>query len=113
MKNRDYSLDFLAGILLLQIIYNHCCSISKSVSIDLSFLAFYMPWFFYKGGMFFKTLESKQMLMGGGKVATAFYEILHYRVKHRFYIIAVKGCVSFGFLVTSSQIYPATRIILW
>lgn len=67
MKNRDYSLDFLAGILLLQIIYNHCCSISKSVSIDLSFLAFYMPWFFYKGGMFFKTLESKQMLMGGGK----------------------------------------------
>ncbi|MDR5580342.1 hypothetical protein BJP75_00015430 [Bacteroides thetaiotaomicron] len=72
MKNRDYSLDFLAGILLLQIIYNHCCSISKSVSIDLSFLAFYMPWFFYKGGMFFKTLESKQMLMGGKRLLLPF-----------------------------------------
>lgn len=54
MKNRDYSLDFLAGILLLQIIYNHCCSISKSVSIDLSFLAFICLGFFIKEECFLK-----------------------------------------------------------
>lgn len=51
--SREKYIDVVAGIMIAWMILGHCKYFSH---IDLSFhkyLGFYMPWFFYKSGMFF------------------------------------------------------------
>lgn len=59
---RERYIDVVAGIMISWMILGHCCYFSK---FDLSFgkfLAFYMPWFFYKSGLFFSPKNYKQLL---------------------------------------------------
>ncbi|MCR5568501.1 MAG: acyltransferase family protein [Paludibacteraceae bacterium] len=53
---RDTSLDFISGILIIHMILGHTMGFPfiKTNYILHSLFFFYMPWFFYKSGMFFK-----------------------------------------------------------
>lgn len=56
---RDYSLDWISGLLILHMIIGH---IAGWVEMDYpvnNILFFFMPWFFFKGGMFHRHKEWK------------------------------------------------------
>lgn len=54
--HRDNTLDIVAGILIIRMIFGHymvMCHLKDSILYEsLNLLFFYMPWFFYKSGMF-------------------------------------------------------------
>lgn len=53
-KKRDDSLDFVAGLLMLVVIFHHAgVLVSKPLSL-MHFFNFFMPWFFFKAGLFHK-----------------------------------------------------------
>ena len=58
-SRRDISIDFLSGILVSYMIYTHICQESRQTNSILyvfldSVLFYFMPWFFYKSGIFYK-----------------------------------------------------------
>lgn len=58
-KKRVYYLDVLGAILLFHMMIGHCCQWASCYSAYFRgsyWLSFFMPWFFFKGGMFFKPL---------------------------------------------------------
>lgn len=67
-KKRDTSIDVVAGIMLLVMMGWHItqwCHLDATWIIPVSF---FMPWFFFKGGMMFKPKERSKVLSGGGKI---------------------------------------------
>lgn len=70
-KTRDDSLDFIAGFFILYVILYHClqwAGLQKSLLFELmKYLGFFMPWFFFKGGMFFKPQDAKSALINSSK----------------------------------------------
>ena len=57
MNNRHYYLDAVGGLLLIHMIIGHCCQWSQTFELYQKWtycLDFFMPWFFFKAGMFFK-----------------------------------------------------------
>ncbi len=54
--SRDITLDIVAGILIIRMILGHymsMCNLKETeLFYSLNILFFYMPWFFYKSGMF-------------------------------------------------------------
>ena len=72
MKNRDISTDIACGLLIIHMIVSHCFQIAKcdetAVYMDYSrYLFFFMPWFFYKSGRFYKPLGLKENLITRGR----------------------------------------------
>ena len=64
MGNRDNSLDAVHGLMLSHMIILHTCGLSgvnqNKVSIVICNLLFcFMPWFYFKSGLFFKPEELK------------------------------------------------------
>lgn len=68
---RDTSLDMISGLLIIHMILGHC--FQRAGAIDswfyrqMEYLYFFMPWFFYKNGMFYHPLSLKQTAFGGIK----------------------------------------------
>ena len=65
MNNRKYYLDTIGGILLIHMIVGHCCQWSYTFSTYQTWtfwLDFFMPWFFFKAGLFFKSRPLKDEL---------------------------------------------------
>lgn len=65
MNDRKYYLDTVGGILLIHMIIGHCCQWSETFPIYQKFtywLDFFMPWFFFKAGVFFKQRPIKYEL---------------------------------------------------
>ena len=68
MSERDKSIDQAGGIMLLMVMLGHVldwCDLSDTIfwnTLQL-FLFFYMPWFFYKGGMFYKEKDIKKQVV--------------------------------------------------
>lgn len=63
MSQRLYYLDSVGAILLIHMILGHCCPWSQTYPdylISTSWLNFFMPWFFFKAGMFFKERPIKE-----------------------------------------------------
>lgn len=58
MSKREISLDTIAGLLIIHMIVGHIfqwCKLTYTVYYQyMNILFFFMPWFFYKSGMFFK-----------------------------------------------------------
>lgn len=54
MKERLSYIDDVAGIMIIWMILGHCTFFSGFSVPFYSVLGFYMPWFFYKSGMFFR-----------------------------------------------------------
>lgn len=57
---RDSSLDFISGILIVYMIFLHILQWSHlSIEVYSKVLFFFMPWFFFKSGMFSNNAERK------------------------------------------------------
>lgn len=72
-KKRDESLDAVCGLMIVYMIYGHICLWSGIQQIEWipRLLYFFMPWFFFKSGLFFKPRSLKEELVGGGKEIVA------------------------------------------
>lgn len=69
---RDSSLDLLCGILISYMIIYHAyiwCPITKSIIIEIfdKIFFFFMPWFYYKSGMFNKKESTKEIAITNTK----------------------------------------------
>lgn len=67
MVKRDSSLDTIAGIMTIYMIYIHICpwvGISPLPHVG-KFLFFFMAWFFYKSGMFFHNISFSECYKKG------------------------------------------------
>ena len=62
MTKRFNYIDAIAGIMIIWMILGHCTTFSHYRLPFREFLSFYMPWFFYKSGMFFKARNQKDLL---------------------------------------------------
>ena len=82
MKNiavRDTSLDNVCAIMIIYMIYGHVCLWCgvKQNEILTRCLYFFMPWFFFKSGMFFRT--GKANFIKGNKTArSSIYNFFNY-----------------------------------
>lgn len=75
MSTRDKSIDQAAGLMLLMVMLGHVldwCNLSGSLfwTILQYFFFFRMPWFFFKGGMFYREKEI------GQQVRSDFYKLI-------------------------------------
>ncbi|MCM1147036.1 MAG: hypothetical protein NC344_04230 [Bacteroidales bacterium] len=71
-KNRYKALDNVAGLMIVYMIFGHCiqaCDVSTDVwwLSWMDYLFFFMPWFFFKAGMFYRQKELRTIISGGGK----------------------------------------------
>lgn len=68
-KSRDESIDVISGILIFYMIIRHCMqrtSLQESYIYEsIKYLTFFMPWFFYKSGMFYNKASYKEIMNGG------------------------------------------------
>lgn len=68
---RETSIDAVAGLMILTMIMGHVMQFSYLFSTwmyqPLHLLFFFMPWFFFKSGMFTKKQSVKDCLRGGVK----------------------------------------------
>lgn len=81
-SKRDNSLDAACGLMIIYMIYGHICLWSGVTQVEIfpRLLFFFMPWFFFKSGMFFKPRSYKSELSGGGKeIVGAIHGIFHHR----------------------------------
>ena len=66
--DRQNFLDGLAGLLIIDMILGHIVGFAGLT--DSSWrrpLSFFMFWFYFKSGMFYRPKERMQIIMGGGK----------------------------------------------
>ena len=62
IHGRERYVDVIAGIMIAWMILGHCRFFSGISLSFFKFLSFYMPWFFYKSGMFFTAKNPKQLI---------------------------------------------------
>ena len=69
MKKRDLSIENISGLLIIYMILHHIFQWSDLNVINQTYwmrpLSFFMAWFFYKSGMFYKDRKCKEILLGG------------------------------------------------
>jgi hypothetical protein len=68
--NRSEHIDGVAGLMITYMIYGHiCCWISEIQQIPIlpRLLFLFMPWFFFKSGMFFRRKPIKKIAIEGWK----------------------------------------------
>ena len=67
--NIDYSVDAVCGLMIIYMIYGHICAWSGVQQIELfpCLLFYFMPWFFFKSGMFFREKSFKKEFVNGVK----------------------------------------------
>ena len=61
-KERLVYVDVVAGLMIGWMILGHCTFFSHYKLSFFKFLSFYMPWFFYKSGMFFSVKNQTVLL---------------------------------------------------
>ena len=61
-SRRIIYVDVVAGIMIVWMILGHCVFFSNQPFPFFKYLGFYMPWFFYKSGMFFKQRNQSALL---------------------------------------------------
>lgn len=59
-NSRQYHLDIIAGILIIFMVIHHVLPFPVIDAFLSRFLFFYMPWFFFKAGMFFNPQKSSE-----------------------------------------------------
>lgn len=68
---RDNSIDAVAGILIINMILRHTIQRTGMTTLYLyeftQYFSFIIPWFFFKGGMFFKPCSIKESIAKGWK----------------------------------------------
>lgn len=79
---KDY-LDVVCGIMISWMILGHIianCDLKESMfyTIGNRLFPFFMPWFFFKSGMFYKQKDSIRVLKRGAKIIITLGVFLHY-----------------------------------
>ena len=89
--SRQRHIDAIAGLLIINMILGHCIQMTDCREIPLyswmNALSFFMPWFFFKSGMFYREKSLKDTIYGGGKTIEAIYNLEFNRL-HSFHFIA-------------------------
>lgn len=66
--DRQNFLDGLAGLLIIDMVLGHIVGFAGLTDSSwLRPLSFFMFWFYFKSGMFYRPKERMQIMMGGGK----------------------------------------------
>lgn len=55
-------IDAIAGLMISLMVLGHCCHFSHFGLPFLKFLGFYMPWFYYKSGMFYNPKKQTDLI---------------------------------------------------
>ena len=95
MSARDSGIDTLAGFFVVYIAIGHALNLYHIPSYNLCpspFLYFFMPWFFYKGGMFFRYKDEKEAFRQNTK-----------RLLKPFIIWTVVGILAYNFIALFSH----------
>lgn len=87
---RNSGIDTIAGFFVLYIAVGHALSrygvtTAKDGIFPFPFLYFFMPWFFYKGGMYFKHKDNKTAIISSYR-----------RLIIPFFIYTVAGCIIYN-----------------
>ena len=75
VKSRVEYIDAVAGVMIAWMILGHCRYFSNTTLPFFKFLGFYMPWFFYKSGMFFTTKSSMNLLKNDARKLLRYYVV--------------------------------------
>lgn len=81
-RNREVYLDVVCGIMIIWMILGHLiasCGLRDTVlyTIGNRLFPFFMPWFFFKSGMFYKKRPFKQVIVSwGGATFNSLFHIL-------------------------------------
>ena len=89
-NKRDSGVDSLAGFFVIYIAVGHALNLYHLPNYNMCpspFLYFFMPWFFYKGGMYFRHKDDKTALLQNFK-----------RLIKPFIIWSIAGCLVFNLL---------------
>lgn len=69
--NRDHSIDAVAGILIIFMILRHALQRTGMTGLGLyeftQYFSIIIPWFFFKGGMFFRPRDIKESITKGAR----------------------------------------------
>lgn len=72
MKERSSDIDFISGLLILYMVFIHVCqwfgyNDRPFFLNSYKIFGFFMPWFFFKGGMFFQYRKIKDVIINSFK----------------------------------------------
>ena len=96
MDKRNNSLDMIAGIFIVYMIVLHILQWSNLTYLFgnavFHVFSFFMFWFFFKSGMFYREKLSKDILIWGGqKIDSSFCHIFNSRASAAMYKIVARG----------------------
>jgi fucose 4-O-acetylase-like acetyltransferase len=66
---RDKSIDAVAGLMIIVMVIGHCVAVGY-LKHFINVLNFFMPWFYYKSGMFYRRQSNWECIVGGGQEIT-------------------------------------------
>lgn len=103
MKQRDTYLDAVGGIMILYMIYGHICLWTELRQLEVfsRLLFFFMPWFFFKSGMFYRKGSVGEVIMKGVK-----------RLLVPYFVFSIVGYVSFAFMQRNMHTAPVDYYLL-
>lgn len=112
MKSRDNTIDSVAGVMIVYMIFTHVCQhfglAQSTLYLSLErVLYFFMPWFFFKAGMFFSLKDDKEVVRASASRLLKPF-IIYTLLGHAVYVIvcAVKGNLSL------SVLFPVRQLVL-
>lgn len=77
VSKRQRYIDALSGLLIINMILGHCIQLADCRDIPLynwmNALSFFMPWFFFKSGMFYREKSLKETIYGGAKLLKPYF----------------------------------------
>lgn len=91
VNKRQRHIDAISGLLIINMILGHCIQMADCRDIPLyswmDSLSFFMPWFFFKSGMFYREKSLNETIHGGGKNNKTIFKMEFNRL-HPFCFIA-------------------------
>ena len=87
-KQRDNSLDAVCGLMIVYMIYGHICLWAGVEQVEMfpRLLFFFMPWFFFKSGMFYKARSWQNVISGGARTLLVPYVVFSIIGQFVFYV---------------------------
>lgn len=90
IKKRESHLDIVCGIMIVYMIFMHCVQWANAADFSISSILgntffFFMPWFFFKAGMFFNPDKSVKNIAQSSYIRLIKPFILYALIGHVFY----------------------------
>ena len=64
--SRDKNIDAVAGLMIIVMVIGHCVATGYLKTI-ITLFNFFMPWFYYKSGMFYRRQSNQKCIIGEGR----------------------------------------------